>query len=370
MPTADLPRGIRPRPNGTWQVYVQVGGQFRSRTFPADTPLRALIEERERLRLETRYGVQVFADADQRTFRQDAAAYLRLVEGMPTYQDRKYRIDQWVAVFGSRPRQSITPREIRAQLERWRKHGRHDGGPLSLGSLNQRRTALMAMYTALDGAQAVNPVKDVPPYDERYSERVRAESMLTCARLIRRLRVRGKMRAVLYALLWTGWPHALLAEITSDDIDAARGRVRVVRRRKGKGMAPAWIPVVPRAIIALRRLVAREATGKHSTSSLHKALRRAIESENAWRRAQNAKAGRPVWSLVDERFSPYGLRHSFATWAAGRIRDDRALKELLRTNSIKRYTEGALADRLEAARDLLVEPRRRPATVLPFAKRG
>lgn len=353
----DLPKGIRRLPSGTWQVYVQVGGQFRSRTFSSDTPLRSLIEERERLRMEAKYGVQI-GEPKESSFARDARLYLSLVEGMPTFTDRKYRIEQWAKVFGARPRSTITARDIRVQLERWRKSGRHGGGGLSLASLNQRRTALMHMYTTLDGPNAPNPVKEVPAYDERYSERARAESLLTCARIIRWVTPRSVSRAVLHALLWTGWPHKLLSQITANDIDFERGRVRAPRRRKGKGMDAAWVPVVPRALLALRRLIERNALGPHSTSSLHKAFRTALRKENAWRREQNRKAGTEIWRLIDEGMRPYDLRHSFATWAATKIKDDRALKELLRTNSIKRYTEGAVADRLEAARALLVEPTR------------
>lgn len=369
--TEALPKGIRRTPAGTWRVYVRVRGALVSRCYPAETGLRALIEHREHLRAEQKYGVPA-PDDRLPTFREEAESYLQLVTAMPSYADRAYRIGCWVAVFGARQRSTITAREIRAQLERWRQHGRKDGGPLSVASLNQRRTALMAMITTLDGKSASNIVRDVPAYDERYSVQVRAESMLTCARLIRRLRRRGKMRAVLHALLWTGWPHKLFSEIGPADIDWTAGRVRVGRRRKGKGMPPAWVPVVPRALLALRQVAARNAWGGCSTSALHSALARAVVSENTWRATRNAIAGEAVWPLVKTPFSPYGLRHSFATWAAGRIKDDRALKELLRTNSIRRYTEGALADRLEAARRMLApaKPTRRRRRVVPFAAKA
>jgi integrase len=59
--------------------------------------------------------------------------------------------------------------------------------------------------------------------------------------------------------------------------------------------------------------------------------------------------------------NPYTFRHSFGTWAAGVLKDDRALMELMRTRSIRRYTEGATAQRLEQAREQLVEASRRRA---------
>lgn len=351
-------KGIRQTPAGRWQVFVRVNGVYRSRTFPANTTLPALVAKRERLKAEVKYGVPAEGD-DRPAFRTEAASYLQLVTAMPSYADRAYRIQCWVEVFGSRIRSTITAREIRAQLEKWRRTGSHVGGPLSQGSLNLRRTALMAMFTTLDGKSAANIVKDVPVYDETYSQVVRAESMVTCVRLIRRIRPRTKMRAILHALLWTGWPHQLLSELTAADVDWTHGKVRVGRRKKGKGMPAAWVPVVPRALLALRRLDELGAWGGGRTSSLHAGMRRAVRAENRWRTERNQAAGRTVWPLVRETFNPYGLRHSFGTWAAARIKDDRALKELLRTNSIARYTEGALAERLAAARDLLLPTRRR-----------
>lgn len=367
--TNSLPKGIRQTAAGTWQVYVRVHGQLKSRTFPADTSLSVLTEHREHLRAEAKYGIAPPSEHGP-TFRDEARAYLALVKAMPTYADRAYRIERWIDAFGARPRSSITARDIRAQLERWRLVGRHDGKSLTPASLNQRRTALMAMYTMLDGRSASNIVRDVPAYDERYSAQIRAESMLTCARLVRRLRVNGKMRAVLHALLWTGWPHQLFSELTLADVDWQAGRVRVGRRRKGKGMPPAWVPVVPRALLALRQVDRCGAWGGCSTSSLHSAMARAVAAENRWRAERNASAGEPVWPLIAVPFGPYGLRHSFATWAAGRIKDDRALKELLRTNSIRRYTEGALAERLESARDQLLTPKRPKPKAVPFRQRA
>lgn len=64
-------------------------------------------------------------------------------------------------------------------------------------------------------------------------------------------------------------------------------------------------------------------------------LARAVATENATRRQKDRLP--PL--------RPYDLRHSFATWAASIIKDDRALKELIRTNRIARYTEGARRNR-------------------------
>jgi integrase len=340
-------KGIRRTATG-FQVFARVNGKFKSRRFPADTTETKLIEARERLRAEELYGVPP-PDGTEDGFAADARAYKALTAGMRTAADRHYRIDQWTQRFGHRLRSTITAKDIRQILEDWRLRGHHTGGPLSPASLNLRRTALMHLYTVLDGKSAKNIVRDVPPYDERYSEQVRAESMLTCAHIVRRLRPWGKMRIIAHTLLWTGWPAELLRGVNPQkDIDWTRARVRLGRRKKGKGMPPAWVPVLPIALRCLRLMAKRKLFGPFSNSSLHSAIARAVESENAWR------APRKIDPIADG-FNPYALRHSFATWAASRIKDDRALKELLRTNSIRRYTEGAVAERLESARAALVK---------------
>ena len=356
---ADHPVGLRRLTNGQWQAYTTVHGKFLSKVFKPDTPRSVMTAWRERARAIAKFGTP--KDTGQ-TFAEDADDYLAMVRGMPTYQDRAYRIQQWVDVFGHRQRSTLTSAEIRQQLELWRKTGRYDGGRLSVGSLNTRRTALQAMFTALDGRSEPNIVRDVPAYDERDSYRIRALPLITVAQIIRRLRPWGKMRARLRVLMWTGWPHALLKSVTPDDIDWQRGRVRLERRKKGKGMPPAWVPVLPPALRALRRMAKLNAWGRFSNSSLHSAVARAVTAEDARR----AAIGLPPIG----HFRTYDVRHSFATWAASRIRDDRALKELLRTNSIARYTEGSVADRLADAVQVLQASTGRQASVQALTAKG
>ena len=350
------PPGIRRTPTG-WQVFVKRKGQYRSQRFPLKTDLMALKEAREKLIGAILHKLD--RPTPIRTFAEDAADYLELVKAMPSYQDRAYHIGRWAEVFGTRDRATITAKEIRAALESWRKTGSQTGGPLKPGSLNRRRTALMDLFTTLDGKSAPNIVKDVPAFDERGSEQIRAQPMLVCAQLIRHLRPLGRMRAILHVLMWTGWTSALLTQVRAEDIDWERGRVRLSRRQKGQGMPAEWVPVVPRALLALRRLQ-RHGFGPFSNSSLHKALGRAVETENRRRLARHL----PPLPHVH----PYTLRHAFGTWAAGIVKDDKALRELMRTNSIDRYTSGALAGRMEQARDQLTGNRgkqSRPSSPIP-----
>lgn len=342
------PKGIRKTKTG-YEVFARRDGKWKSKHFTGERDISFLTREREKL-VGRLVDPDAYPEPGAKTFAQDAAEYLKLVAGMITYKDRMYRIARWVEVFGPRARTSLTAREIAAQLETWRKTGAADGGPLSPGSLNLRRTALLHLFTRLDGKSGKNPVLDVPPYDERDSMKARAVPLLTIAKLIRHLRYWGKMRARLHVLMWTGWPHALLKGVTAEDIDWDRARVRLGRRKKGKGMPAAWVPVMPRGMIGLRRMAELRAFGEFSNSAMHSALARAVAIENA----KPERKHRPLSPV-----NGYQLRHSFATWAASVIKDDRALKELLRTNSIARYTEGATADRLESARAQLTLAARR-----------
>lgn len=322
-----FPTGIR-RLATSFQTYFDHAGHQYTATFPLETPLATMKEARKKQIAQVKYGI---AKDDGRTFRKDADAYLAMVTAMPSYQDRKYHIDQWADAFGPRTRASITAAEIRGQLERWRTSGSVNGGKLSAGSLNRRRTALMAMFTALDGKSQPNIVKDVPRYDERASHQIRARTMREMSAIRRHVPPNSLSRHRLTFLQWTGLTEALLMEIRESDIDWDRKRVQLARRKKGHGLASAFVPLLPPALRALRRLTAAKALRAFSTSGLHSTWHRACDN-----------AGKP-------RCRVYDLKHSFATWAASRIKDDRALTELLRTKSIARYTDAATPDRLTMA---------------------
>ena len=333
--------GIRDLPTSR-QAYVTVYGKFYSQTFPIGTADSVLKEWRARKRAEVKYGVTA---ATGRTFAADATHYLTFCEAMPSAKERAYQIQSWADVFGRRVRSSITALEIRRQLDLWRTTGRYDGGPLTPASLNRRRTALMAMFTTLDGHAAPNVVKDVPVYDERGGQKVRAQPMLTVARFIRRVPRHSGTRARLRVMMWTGLPHALLKAVTPHDVDWDGHRLRVAARRKGKGMPATWIPLLPPAVRALRRVAALKAWGRFDNSGMRDSFARAQQLENAAREARNLP---PLPQM-----RVYDIRHSFGTWAASKLRDDRALSEIMRTNSIRRYTDGAVQERLALAMQVL-----------------
>lgn len=352
-----LERGIR-QEGDSLQAYVWVGGRQRSKRFPLDAPIGELRRWREDQRVLYRHGIPQEKAAG--SFREDADTYLKLVRAMPSFDDRAYRIRQWVEAFGSRPRASITATEIRSVLEGWRQRGRFDGGQLSPASLNQRRTALMHLYTVLDGRSAANPVKDVPALPEEAGDQIRAQPIRVWYRLLarigrrkwktRRAKNRGtpqrlsKTRARLRVMLWTGLPHAQIMKLEPQDIDWTGPRIRVSRRRKGKGHAAKWLPILPPAVTALKAFARAEAWGPFSQSAMHSALARARSDENTWRRRFQRVPLPPIRS--------YDARHSFGTLIATLTTDERAIQDLMlhgTPRQTRRYTGGADEQRLQAA---------------------
>lgn len=327
----DLPTGIR-RLKTSFQAYLEHAGKFYSQTFPLTTPLLTMKDWRERKRASLKYGTPI---EPARTFAEDAADYLKLCPAITSYAVKKYHIDQWSLAFGTRDRKKLTAADIRLQLETWRKTGRFDGKALTVASLNRRRTDLMAMFTALDGRSHPNIVKDVPAYRELWRHQIRAQPMPVILRAKRQTRRGSKTWARLSLFTWSGWPNAIVKALRPIDIDWRGGRVKLPPRHKGQGMPAAWVKVLPETMKALKRFDHAKAYGSFSNSSIHTSWVLACETAEV-----------PTMRVYD-------IRHSFATWVAPRIKDDRALKELLRTNSIERYTQAAALSRLEQAIVLL-----------------
>jgi integrase len=345
---AKHPTGIRPIPQG-WQAYVRINGKIRSKHFPPATSLTTMKRWREDQRVRARLGAEL--PPAGATLREDVQTYLRQVQTMPTLRDRRDDLIRWLHVFGpERIRKSITAGEIRAQLERWRLEG------YAANTVNHRRTALMHLWSVLDGKTAQNPARDTPRYqDDSQHAPPRALSYEAIAALLDAMS-ESVTRARLELMAWTGWPPAQIAKLTPADIrwDDA---VFIQARRKGKGAAGVWLPLLPQAWTALREYKRLGAWGKYSTSSARKSLRVAAKRARRALCAQ-VKAGtldRPTAKarrreLLD--VTPYQLRHSFLTLVARITQDDRAVMVLAQHADIRqthRYTEATADPRAASA---------------------
>jgi integrase len=336
-PGNNLPTGIVRTPRG-FRAFVRVApgpGGLKSKCFKPGTGLLTMRRWREEQRVRKNIG----ADLPEagRTLREDVAAYLRQVQTMPTIRHRRDDLALWLRAFGpERVRASITSGDIRAQLENWRAEG------YAPSTVNHRRTALMHLWSVLDGKSAPNPARDVPRYRETLGP-PRALSPIAVALLLH-LMPDCQTRARLTLLAWTGWPPAQMAKLTPPDIDWDRA-VFVRARRKGKGAEGRWLPLLPQAWAALADFKRLGCWGSFSTASARTSLRRAATKANAIMLPVAMHA-----ELHD--VTPYQFRHSFGTLVAGITQDDRAVQELLQHADLRqthRYTGATVDPRVAAA---------------------
>lgn len=314
-------RGIR-RHGAGWQTYVQVGGVTHWRTWPLDTPLETMQAWRHRMkgaRAEARALARLARD--ETTLAQDIDAYLETRVGMPTYAERKRHLELWLAQLGDRPRGGITHLDIDAVLYRWRAEA------LAPQTIRLRRSALRALWYALDGKGAPNPVRGswCPPVPKPATRTV-TPAIIT--RVLAQLRPGTATHARLRVMATTGLPPAVLMQVTADDLDWRRRRVRVRPRRKGAGTAETWLPLSRPALDAFRALAAAQAWGAFSTSAVYARWQHACE-----------KAG-------VKGVRPYDLRHAYGALVYRETGDLATVGRLLlhaQLGTTQRYAEAAAA---------------------------
>lgn len=344
-----LPTGVRRLPSGRLQARIRVAGELYQRTFDPDTPIDELIAWREARYAKAVLGLEDRGDAGP-TLRSDCRRYLQIVAGMPTHANRKQQIETWCQALGpSRARAAITSAEIRRVLDGWR---RRTDRPLSPASLNRYRTALMHLWTVLDGKSAPNPVRDVPSAPEpvkalRLPALADVEAAIAAIGQVAEYQRQGhtvrahqhggqKSRARLRVLLWTGWPPSQLMRMRAADVDLEHAVAFLPPRRKGRGASGRKLPLLPQAVAALRELDACGGWGTFSLRSLRTRLHDACDRAGV------------------RRFRVYDLRHLFLTMVAAASRDDRAVAELAMHTSLaqtQRYTTASVDARMKAALD-------------------
>jgi integrase len=79
---------------------------------------------------------------------------------MPSYVARVREIDKWIEIFGETPRETIEKNAINDALYRLRRDGYQPS------TVNKFRTALMSLWTTLDGRSVPNPVRDTVLFEE------------------------------------------------------------------------------------------------------------------------------------------------------------------------------------------------------------
>ena len=130
---------------------VQANGLRREKRFPSDTKIKTI----KNWQGDTKAALRKLRPKIGRgTFAADVERYLAARTQMPTYKERVAHLALWCAEFGSRNRHSIETLEIDTVLSRWLEAG------LQPSTVRNRRTALQALWTGLDGKAAPNPVRE------------------------------------------------------------------------------------------------------------------------------------------------------------------------------------------------------------------
>lgn len=337
-------KGIQSTPHG-FRAAIRIHGILHRQHFKKDTPLQTIKEWL--LTTETRYRIHRAKQTGY--FDEDARAYLDTVKAMPSYADRKTHIEEWIAVFGHVRRHKITADQIRAQLHTWRttprlvtftrrettKAKKTAERILSASAVNKRRTALMHLFTVLDGKSAPNPVKDVP----KFREPDPLPKGLPYSAITALWKVMGDTpsRARLMVLAYTGITHRQLEQLTAGDVTSAT--VIVPGRQKGAGTRARVLPLTADGVRAFKAMQRTDAWGTFSRSSLRKVFRAACRKV-------------PALAPIADRLTPYDLRHSFGTEVYRISGDMRATQVLMGHSSptlTHRYTLAAVDPRLTEA---------------------
>lgn len=302
--------GIYRGPSG-FRVFQRIArgrGGLKSRRFDKLTALSTMKAWQEEQRVEARK--EPSAPVITGTLAADVARYLTQIAAMPTLSWRKRDLAAWTEAFGDMKRAEISSGLIRAQLHEWRtvgpivrfnpktKERRRIVGPLSASACNHRRTALLHLYTVLDGKEGKNPVRAVPEFTEPPpTPRARDLEFLDAAR--QRMQ-NAKDRARVGVLMWTGARgNCELGKMTRQHLDL-RGRTCQIPTGKG-GTRLRIVVLNDRGVEAWKEFAAANAWGKYDKNLLRKSFKRACRSEAIAR------------NLPAESVRPYDLRHSIAT---------------------------------------------------------
>ena len=317
---------------------VKVRGQQREKRFPRDTSIKTI----KNWQGDTKAALRKLRPKIGRgTFAADVERYLGGRTQMPTYKERAAHLALWCAEFGPRNRHTIETLEIDTVLSRWLDTG------LQPSTVRNRRTALQALWTGLDGKAAPNPVREALMPVLAQPE-ARAIPFKTIAKILDAMPDVGqgrpgearddqsKTKARLAVIAYTGLPHALIKKLTPEAINWRTKTVTVPARKKGKGAAGRILPLTAEGAKALKTFGELECWGNFSNSSMIKSFRRACTA-----------------AKVHPAPRVYDLRHSFATEMYRQTGDPKATAELLMhspsSQMMDRYTIGGVAPRLKLA---------------------
>lgn len=308
--------GIK-RDRGGWRVWQRVHagpGGLKSRRFPKSATEREMREWQEDQRVEHRkqQSTKVNGPAKRGTLKADIQRYLKLVQSMPTLKNRERDLHAWGKALGNHERAKLTAEDYRLVLQEWKRRGKFDGGSLAASSVNQRRVALMHLYSLLDGKGAPNPLRSIRPFEEPHPEP--RDIGLDVALAIVGKAGENKTGARIRVLAWTGIRGTSeFGQMKREHLDLERGECWVPTGKKGQ---PRRLALNEHGVAAWRSVIQHKAFGHYSHSSLWRSfqvcVRKVNEERTLWLFVL-ALAGVRADALLLSGVRVYDLRHTIAT---------------------------------------------------------
>ena len=259
------------------EVRIRVDGQLKTKTFAVDTPEA----ERDAWREAQRLGPAQRGPLASGSLGAEIARYVT-ASAIGTIAQRAAHLELWARALGhGRHASTVTAHQIDAVLNGWLK------ADLAPGTVRKRRQALASFYVWRNGKHGANPVRGTvnprPPQPEaRGIDYELIERMLDAMPTYRdskpgapRVLALGTVRAAVIA--YTGLPPKTLQAITPADLDFKAGTVRVMPRKKGRGVEARVLPLTPQGLSAFRAFHAAHAYGRFAVESLNRAIKRAFK---------------------------------------------------------------------------------------------
>jgi len=347
------------------RVGQRAGVPPKRKKYPLGTELRTIRAWRARSEAELLETVPHVPDSLDGILATDIPVFLNRIAAGRRREDFRMLLAHWSASpLGTMPREDISRDDIIQQLARW------EEAQVAVSTRNHRLRALRTFYHALDGVETANPTDKIKKTREPPAE-IRSIPMPLVILILSNIPDRGRptngtrptyseLKIRLQVMAWTGMPSAQLLRLEPRHVDFAGARIYLQPRRKGKGSRGAWVTLMPPAVDALRAFAIAKLWGRPwSRSSMRKSWRGAIRRTTAQLTKEAEDTGdrallEQFMLSVPPDCRPYDLRHSFATEAYRLTGELRAVAELLQHATLettKRYTEGAVSERVADAID-------------------
>ena len=304
--------GIYRMDNGSFRVVARVGDRKtgprpKEKRFPKGTALRDMKRWQEDQRAEMR---RQDLRATKGTLAEDVDRYLREVgDSVKFIEDRAREIRAWLPTFGHRHRHTIEPHEVKEQLREWRR-------TYAAHTCNLKRTALSHLYTTLDGANAYNPLKEVPKFEEpRPTPKwLPYEVIEKTFAVMRECPTKARLMLIAYA----GFRPSEVMRATPEDVLPYLDLPEpFCFKRVGKGGVPVMVPLPKEGVAAWRLLIANDAWGRFQHANINRDWKHAMQraGEIEIRGAIGSGAGPEAIEKTRTTFRPvncYRLRHSYS----------------------------------------------------------